>query len=482
MKKVFSKILPWIILVLVIGGLGAWYFLSQRVTQDEISQYDGIVKEAEAFFEVKEYSQAIRKYQDASEIIPSRLRAYEGIVDILLLKSRVNDATEIIGKSARALSSNDRSILFGKVGNYYYSRGDYSKAKDIYQDSLGLGVNNMSSEFMLAKTLLKLGKIQEARAELNKGGYPEELVSEVTLLLAYIDSVTDTGKAKSLLSSVTPSEDWKPYFDEFSQVLNTLDDNVKYNATKLSRIYLNNGFPYLAISLLEPLEQDIAEYLDALYFLGKAYYQVGEWDKSIATLEKALTLGGLESDIFWLKGRVYLHLTDLDGSIRSYQRALDYAGVSVSQDLVNEYVDILLDNEQTLKAQDVVRKLLLVKGDPYLLLLGLRIEYLMKDNQKIDYYVSQLAKKDMSEVEKMEYLYWKATVLLDREESNGVDTILEELLAFSKYNPKYYLLKGRLDILNGKNDDGLKALEVALEYDLDSSITQEASALLSNTK
>ena len=108
MKKVFGKILPWIILVLVIGGLGAWYFLSQRVTQDEISQYDGIVKEAEAFFEVKEYSQAIRKYQDASEIIPSRLRAYEGIVDILLLKSRVNDATEIIGKSARALSSNDR--------------------------------------------------------------------------------------------------------------------------------------------------------------------------------------------------------------------------------------------------------------------------------------------------------------------------------------------------------------------------------------
>jgi predicted negative regulator of RcsB-dependent stress response len=115
-------------------------------------------------------------------------------------------------------------------------------------------------------------------------------------------------------------------------------------------------------------------------------------------------------------------------------------------------------------------------------LAGLEVEYVIKNDQKIDYYISQLAKKEMTDSENMDFLYWNIRVLLDRDKLDDVDSLLEKLLSYSKYNPKYYLLKGKAEISKGNKEEGIKALESALEYDLDSSVTQEASTLLSNTK
>ncbi|MHC1716498.1 MAG: tetratricopeptide repeat protein [Candidatus Dojkabacteria bacterium] len=482
MKVSFKKILPWIILLVIIASLGVWYFLSKRITQDQLSAYNSTLTEANTYLEARQYSVAIEKYQDASEIVPSKVEAYDGIVTILLLKNRVNDALEIVDKSAKSLNLNNKAILYSSIGDYYYQLKDYEKAKEIYQNALGIGVSNMDVEFMLGKALLNVGKIKEARSQFEKEDYAEDTQSEANLLLSYIIASEDRELAKTKMASVSPTQKFFPYYEEFIEILNSLDDDSKYNATKLARIYINNGYPYLAVSVLQPLEKDILEYVDGLYFLGRGYLETKNYEKSIEILDKAVSLGGLESEIFGYKGRAYFLQNDLDNSFKSYQRAIDYAGTAASQNLVEEYVGILLENKQTLKAEDLVRNLLLKKGDPYLLFLGLKIEYELKDEKKVDYYISQLAKKDLVEEEKMEYIYWQVKVMLDRNKDNGISELLDQLLAFSKYNPKYYLLKGRYDLSLSNMDGAKSALENVLEYDLNGTVTPEASGLLSNIK
>jgi tetratricopeptide (TPR) repeat protein len=482
MKAKLKKIAPWILLLLIIISLGVWYFLDRRVTEDQLAEYNNILAEANTFFEAKQYSVSIKRYQDATEKIPTKVEAYKGIIDILLLKNRVDDATEIVEKAANSLSPNNKSILYGSIGNYYYSLKDYENAKNIYQKGLGLGVTNMEAEFMLGKTLLNVGKVSEAKEQLSKEGFGDENASESKLLLAYIEAVTNQSNAKSLLSSSTPTQKLSPYYEEFSEVLSSLTDDSKFNATKLARIYLNNGYSYLALNTLEPIQDQIDEYLDGLYYLGRAYLETGSYDKSIETLDKASTLGGMESEIFWAKGRAYLLKNDLDNSFQSYQRAINYGGKNVSDDLLREYTDVLFENKQMLKAEEFLSDVLETKGDPYLLLLTLEAEYDLKDDKKMDYYLAQLSKKDLSDEEKAEYIYWQVKIMLDKGEDNGIQELLDQLYSLSKYNPKYYLLKGRYDLTLNNTEDAKSSLEKSIEYDIQGLVVEESSKMLSNIK
>jgi hypothetical protein len=40
-----------------------------------------------------------------------------------------------------------------------------------------------------------------------------------------------------------------------------------FNSAKLARIYINEGYPYLAVSILSPLKDQMSEYPDGIVFL-----------------------------------------------------------------------------------------------------------------------------------------------------------------------------------------------------------------------
>ena len=46
MKNNIKKYIPWIILVLLVASLGIWYFLSRRVSEEQLSQYESKIEEA----------------------------------------------------------------------------------------------------------------------------------------------------------------------------------------------------------------------------------------------------------------------------------------------------------------------------------------------------------------------------------------------------------------------------------------------------
>lgn len=483
MKKNIKKYIPWIILLLIIISLSSIYLFSKRVTQEQLLAYEKKISEAEEYLEARQYSMSVTRYQEAVDIVPKKIDAYKGILSILLLKNRVEEAEQVVNKSATALSYYDRSVLYGMVGDKYYKSGQYRKAYDMYDNGLILGVRNSLLELMSGKVMLKMGNISEAKKYLQKGGFTQEEQIEANLILSYIYSVDNTPKAKKILKTTEPTSSYKAYHEEFTSVLKNLNDDKNFNATKLSRIYINEGFPFLAISVLEPLKDDITEYLEGMYFLGRAYAEYGDYSKAIEVLNLASTLGGLESEIFWLKARSYYMEKDLENAVKDYDSAIGYMGENIEEELVEEYLDVLLEIKQKLKAEEVVRNLAFKNPDNvFANLMAVKINHKLKESAKVDYYLRQIEELELDKKQKKTYLEFKLLSLFgeDTYDKEEVEQYMEELFKIDRYNPYYYYFLAKEQEEEGEIEMAKQSLERSIEYDMKYEITEEAKDMLSS--
>ena len=498
MKNNIKKYIPWIILFLLVASLGTWYYLSRRVSTEQLSQYESKIEEALDYEKSRDFSMAMKRYYEAAEIVPKKVEAYDGIISVLIKKDKLNDAEEVIKQSAKPLNNNDRSNLYKRIGDEYYSKKLFDKAYEMYDAGSFLGVNNPGLELMLGKTYLNQGKVSDARAQLSKSGYAGRELEEANLLLAYIDAIDNTDKAKSTLNSVSNSDEMEIYYEEFRKTLEGLDDDKKFNAAKLARVYINNGYPYLAILVLEPLRDDISEYLEGLYFLGRAYYDYGDYSKSIETLDSALTLGGMEGEIFWVKGRAYMLINNLESAINSYDSAIGYYSGEKSSALVEEYFHLLVENNQLLKAEELVKSLLIAFPDEvYLNLLALELNYILDEDAKVEFYLNYLEelREEVTFVrnDEKDFLRWRITTLIDSYERNieddsvgeemvDIEKYMDELFELDRYSPYYRYFLARVQIIEGEEEMAIQSLEQAIEYDLDYSVTDQCLKLLSSLR
>lgn len=486
MKKDIRKYLPWIILLLLILSLSTWYVLSRRVTDEQRLLYQSKIEQAQSYVEGMQFSVAMQKYYEAVEIIPNEVGAYEGIVSVLVTKNRLDDARDIVEQAEKSLNSWNKSILYQALGDAYFERGEYSEAQEMYDAGSFFGVNNMELELMLGKTYINLGNLRDARAQLTRSGYHEDLLGEANLLLAYIYALEDVDRAMEILSS-TDSEYKGIYHEEFEGVLESLDDDEKFNAAKLARVYTNNGYPFLAIQALEPIREEIVEYLEGMYFLGRAYFDYGQYQEAIEALDGALTLGGMEQEILWLRARSYFLLNDLENSLSSYDGAVGYSEGSVPPELMKEYVGILLDNNRVLKASDLLRGVHLIESEKtYYKLLALEVNYRLQEHVRLEYYIEQLENTALNNEEEREFLQWKVYILLENgiteEDEARLERYMDRLFELGRFNPYYYLYLARIQLKQGEQELAIQSLEQALEYDLEYKVSDEVLRLLSSLR
>lgn len=488
MKKDIRKYLPWIVLAVLVISLSAWYLLSRRVTQEQKLLYESRINEAEAHVEAMQFSTGLQKYYEAVEIIPNKVDAYEGIIGILLIKNRLEDAQKTIEQSARPLNASNKSILYKMVGDAYFEKGNFSKAHEMYDAGSFLGVSNMELELMLGRTYINLAKINDAKRQLSRSGYEDELLEEANLLLSYIYAIDDISRAKSVLASTEQVETMAIYYEEFENLLESLDDDENFNAAKLARVYINNGYPFLAIQVLEPRREQITEYLEGMYFLGRAYFENRQYENAIETFDAALTLGGMEQEMLWLRGRAYYLTNDLDNSFSSYDGAIGYSEGSINPDLMREYVKLLLENNQLMKAQDLVRGVQLVEGEnTYFQLLALEVNYNLREYVRIEYYLEQLKNAELDSAEEQEFLTWKIQIMLegeniDEEESEELAEYMDRLFELNRFSPHHRLFSAKVQIDKGEEDLAIQYLEQALEYDLSYKVSDKALKLLSSLR
>ena len=417
-------------------------------------------------------------YNDAAKLISKDVRAYSKIVDIYLLKNDLQKALEIAQKAQNIVSSSDASLIYVKIANQYFNQEDFTKAKETYEMAASLAESPYVN-LGLARSYVYDGKFDLAKDLLVKE-YDNETEDEANLLYAYIIGLEDTDKAKKYVEdlNISDNNEQKLYFDEYLSALNSLDDDVLYNLTKLSRVYVNNGYPTLAIALLEPESEQIAQYVDALYFLGKAYLDSKDYTQATEYLLKSAGLLGYETNKYWMLGRSYYYQNDLVNSMKYYDMAVGYAGEDISRELVEEYLSILVDSKQTQKSEEVYTDIVRNVDQEWLYLLGLELFYNANVDAKFDFYLDKLANMSMNENQTKEYLFWKIKASLDESKTEGLQQDLDILYELDKFNPKYYWVKGLFDQAVSDNQSAKENFQLALEYDIDGKVTEEVEDLL----
>jgi len=474
MKKRIKEMLVLSILI------GSTLFLTGCTDSPEkISQYENIVEEANLLYKGRSYTQALARYEEATKLIPSTIDAYRGIVNVFLDKGRLVDAENIVINSTQKLSQSDRSILYALVGNAYFDIEDYDKALEMYESATILGVNNLVADLGKAKIYLKRNKLTDAEKILGKNSFEGDPLYEAKLLYSYIKALTDIDESIKILESVTPSEDWCAKYSEFNNILGSIDEDELYNATKLSQVFINEGYPYLATSLLSPLEDKMVEYPDGLYFLGRALSDIGSYDSALVKLERAISAGALDSDVFRTVARIYKDKDEMENTTKYYDRAVAYAGESVEKSLLVEYLDLLLEENLLTKAQDILKIAQQYHGEVWVDIFAIKINYALEDTEKIQYYIEEaLSKEEITTGEKKEVYYWEAKLAFDEGNLEVAKEKLISLKELDRFNPFYYLLMGEVQYQEGDFENAKDTLELAIEYDLGEGVSEDAEKIL----
>jgi tetratricopeptide (TPR) repeat protein len=471
MKKIYKTVL--MILVVAISGIT---LSGCSVSDEKLSEYNQLVSDADILISTRDYTSAMEKLSQALEIVPSKIDSVERMVNIFVTKNRLDDALALIEESATKLNSEDKGKLYILVGKEAYNIGDISTSS--YSFKLAEEVSN-SKEILLwqAKISLQKGEIEKAKSLLDSNFEGDDYI-ESQLLLSYIQALNDGEKALSLIEDIEPGEQWRNAYSKWESILESLTEDSLFNGAKLAKQYIDVGYPYLAVSILEPLQDQMGEYTDGQYLLGKAYYEMAEYEKSKDILEESVSISDYTPYIYWILARDYYMLNNEKESFSYYDSAIANLGDEEVKELYLEYINLLLESNQTEKALEVMRVADRVSDESWVALTYLEIYQLREDEGKVEYYIENIKYDDLEDEEKREYLYSKGLYLLSNSDFDELTKLLDIFWELDEYDPRYNLLLAKLNFEEGNLDETRIYSKKAIEYDLDRLVTDEAQKLL----
>ncbi len=471
-----NKIIKVVFFLFIITTSG--FLLSGCTTSEEkVSEYNKEISEADLLIASMDYSLALEKLSKTSELIPSRIDAYQRIVDIFITKNRLEDATKILDESATKLDDSDRGSLYVDIGNAYYQLKDFDKALYNYQIGKGFDSSNMLASLGIAKVYIQKGNIEGAK-KLLEGKYEGDEYIESQLLLSYLYSLNSVEGAIDAIKDVEPGDDWRGEYTDWSKLLEGLTDDELFNSAKLGKVYMDEGYPYLSIAVLEPRKDKMLEYMDGIYILGKAYYEQGEYQKSIDLLEDGVFVSNLNQYVYWVLARDYYMLDDLETSFSYYETALSYGGDYAEQDLYIEYLDFLFEENQTEKALEIMKRAERIFDRDWVKLYYMELYTLRKDFEKFEYHMNRVDYSKLDSELKSDYLYVKGGYFIQNNQLDDANRTLDLFWELNPYDARYNLLVAQLSFQEGNLDDARIYSKQAIEYDTQREVTEQALKLL----
>ncbi|GAB4157628.1 MAG: hypothetical protein Fur003_1390 [Candidatus Dojkabacteria bacterium] len=442
----FPKKLLLIIPLLILIGIGA-FFAFQYLSAQNNDKYKELISKAEAQEKAHNYAASLNRFNEAAELVPSRREAYLGIVRVLVLKGQLDEAAKIINASEPSLGALGAAQAWFTVGEGYYNQGDYDNAAK----HLKLSINKSKydeNKMLYAMSLAKTGKLNDV----------DQYLTEV-----------DFGKEFAAL--------WEDY-----QAVKTNSTSTLFEMTQKSKAYINGGFPYLAIGLLEPKKNEMVEYWEGLFFLGKAYYDTGDNAKAIATLEETLTLGTQDPTLYMVLARAYYDTNEIESAYKDYDQAVAFAPKNLKIDYLKEYLTILALDKQITKSEQLLKSYV---DQTKLEELYLYVVFydLAEDQTKLKEFIPKVKAKAVATwADLYAFNFTSAKFYIADKAYPEAQAIIDEMLKADPYDANAKYLEGLLYYNKEENSKAEDALEAALDYDLTGAITSDAKELLSQIK
>jgi tetratricopeptide (TPR) repeat protein len=453
-------------------------------SEEKIQIYNSLIREADAYYEQRGYTNALEKYNEAAKLIPEDDDAYKGIINILVDKQRLADAANLLEESGTALSTGERSKLYTRLANTFYEINNFESAEKYYLKA-DSGIDNYPAKLGLAKTYLKLGNIPKAEKYLKVSDPEISTFYETSLIRAYLkgaDKVEIKAAVKDLDDLEQEESSLVVRYTSLLASANSLTEDELFSAAIMAKEYIDSGYPYLALQILEEKKEDMTEYGDGWFLLGRAYFELGKYDDAITALGEASSLDIHSAEAYKLIARSYYLVGDVDSSIEFYDRSIAFAKDSTKIEIYMEYIEMLKEEEQYAKALTALDELADLSDLSWTQLSYIDVYYAQGNSAKVDFHIGKLAEMELSEEDTLQYLRWKITYDLEAGDTDKVPSMLEDLKGYDKYNPYYYLLNGRLAFSLGDNEEAKENWEKAIEYDLDGEVTESALKLLSRVE
>lgn len=433
MKK---YILVVILGFLVIGGI-AYYLTTQNKKQDTFAP-DYLAK-ADEYYEDKQYSNALEQYKHAINADPSNTDAYQKAAEIYILKSKYDEAIQLLQNGETSASRAD--MIQHKIGQILFEKNDIEGALSYFEQANLTNRNNWANAVDLVKAYSYYPDKKEKSLEsLNNVETSDDEGYVYTNYYLALISYENAGTAVTYLESASQKAqgDIKENIDQYLQVARkaqTDPEDIVQNNTLIAYELIRGELYPTAIPLLDTAISENDEYYAAYMYKGICYMKMNDLENARDNLEKATTVEPNEIQPHLFLAQAYTLQNNQQQAIDTYQNALN----------------IDKSNEKT--RYDLAKTLLLFE-----LFRQARLEYLelieLNTSQVILYKV-ELAYLDLDRLENLE------------EGLNLAKEVVEDWEGFQ--NAEIELKAKALDVLgwayekNGQKDEALKYLKRSIE-------------------
>ncbi len=450
-------------------------FLTGCTSKENIEISQGFVKEALELYDKREYLKSVEKFVEALDKYPANFDAYTGIMNIFVQKGLLDEAKDLAHEASLRLGKEEACEIYSLVGYGYYDVQKFDDAKKMFEKFQDCD----QSKVGLAQTYIQKDEISNAQKAL-KGSSKDE---NYLLLKAYL-TLDDWKKGSSNVEEIDlneiDDEAIKEKINMLREIYTIDDEDAFYKNTSLAGQYINSGYGNLAIRILGEHKDEVEEYPDAQYFLGRAYLDSGEYDKAIEKLSNATLLDPANADAYVSLARAYLFNKNVERALDFYKVAVSVVDPEKSARIVKEYVGVLIDKEMMSVAESLLTNLVSEKESLSYSMILADLYYKQKSLAKMDDVLKSLEKEsNLTQAETKELLRLRLLYLMeDIKDVKEVEDFIERYSVFDRYNPEIFLFKGKIYKYEGDKSKAKEAFERAIEVDLEGSVLKEAEKLL----
>ncbi len=293
--------------VIVIGGAG--YFFMVKYPQIRAIK---ALKEAESFFNDKEYKKVLQKTEEVLKVNPEMVKAYE-LNGLTYMALNNGGAAAQNFKSALKLDPKNSSLLM-KLGDAYLLDGNYRSAEKQYSKASSDENYEVMATYDIGICKEKMGKRDEAVAAFRHA----------------IELNPDFAKAHFELAKLLSSEEDKTEAESEFQLAIEKEPKFLDAYRFMARFYLDSNQPAKAVEVLKtpltwlrPTNTEQAKIVkDFRRLLAETYIRMKDYKSALDQYNKMLEIEE-DAGIYVELGKIYFRLHRYQQAILAWENAED---------------------------------------------------------------------------------------------------------------------------------------------------------------